>query len=139
MIGYYKKVFNELENQINELLFEQENQLTTYEQVIEVILQKMAKLKEYVLKTGFKNTQEEIYFFKHIKPQFIAKLIYYNAVYKIESKKPNKTKSGKKYINNELKKLKKFFDNNLEFYKYYRTNNTFIDDQLFVRASMILS
>lgn len=121
MIGYYKKVFNELENQINELLFEQENQLTTYEQVIEVILQKMTKLKEYVLKTGSKNTQEEIYFFKHIKPQFIAKLIYYNAAYKIESKKPNKTKSGKKYINNELKKLKKFFDNNLEFYKYYRT------------------
>lgn len=57
MTGYYKKVFNELENQINELLFEQENQLTTYEQVIEVILQKMTKLKEYVLKTGFKNTQ----------------------------------------------------------------------------------
>ncbi|MFV0470595.1 MAG: RteC domain-containing protein [Paludibacteraceae bacterium] len=37
-------------------------------------------------------------------------------------------------MNNELKKLKKFFDNNLEFYKYYRTNNTFIDDQLFVRG-----
>ncbi len=33
-----------------------------------------------------------------------------------------------------MKKLKRFFDNNLEFYKYYRTNNTFIDDQLFVRG-----
>ena len=134
MTGYYKKAFNELEEQINELLFEQDNLLASYEQVIEIILQKMTKLKEYVLKTGFKNTQEEIHFFKHIKPQFIAKLIYYNAVYKIESKKPNETKSAKKYINTELKKLKKFFDNNLEFYKYYRTNNTFIDDQLFVRG-----
>lgn len=94
----------------------------------------MAKLKEYVLKTGFKNKQEEIHFFKHIKPHFIAKLIYYNAVYKIESKKPNETKSAKKFFETELKKLKKFFDNNLEFYKYYRTNNTFIDDQLFVRG-----
>jgi hypothetical protein len=45
------------------LLFEQENQLTAYEKVIEIILQKMAKLKEYVLKTGFKNKQEEIHFF----------------------------------------------------------------------------
>lgn len=63
MTGYYKKAFNELENQMNELLFEQENQLTSYELVIEIILQKMTKLKEYVLKTGFKNTQEEIYFF----------------------------------------------------------------------------
>lgn len=53
---------------------------------------------------------------------------------KIESKKPNETKSAKKYFNTELKKLKRFFDNNLEFYKYYRTNNTFIDNQLFVRG-----
>ena len=45
MTGYYKKAFNELENQINELLFEQENQLSSYEQVIEIILQKMTKLK----------------------------------------------------------------------------------------------
>jgi hypothetical protein len=37
MTGYYKKAFNELENQINELLFEQENQLTAYEKVIEIM------------------------------------------------------------------------------------------------------
>ena len=37
-------------------------------------------------------------------------------------------------INDELEKLKRYFDNNLEFYKYYRTNNTFIDDKLFVRG-----
>ena len=36
MTGYYKKVFNEIENQINELLFEQENQLTSYEQVLKL-------------------------------------------------------------------------------------------------------
>lgn len=64
----------------------------------------------------------------------VSKLIYYNAIYKIESKKPNEKKSAKKYIHTELKKLKRFFDNNLEFYKYYRTNNAFIDDQLFVRG-----
>lgn len=63
---------------------------------------------------------------------FKANILY--AVYKIESKRPNETKSAKKYINNNWKKLKKFFDNNLEFYKYYPTNNTFIYDQLFVRG-----
>ncbi|MFZ2431769.1 MAG: RteC domain-containing protein, partial [Lutibacter sp.] len=40
----------------------------------------------------------------------------------------------KKYLNDELKKLKRYFDNNLEFYKYYRTNNSFVDDKLFVRG-----
>ncbi len=134
MTRYYKKAIDELEEQINEMLFEQENQLVSYEKVIEHILLKTAKLKEYVLKTGFKNQQEEIHFFKHIKPQFIAKLIYYNSIYKIETKKPNGTKAIRKYLNEELNNLKRFFDNNLEFYKYYRTNNSFIDDKLFVRG-----
>lgn len=119
MTRYYKKAIDELEEQINEMLFEQENQLVSYEKVIEHILLKTAKLKEYVLKTGFKNQQEEIHFFKHIKPQFIAKLIYYNSIYKIETKKPNGTKAIRKYLNEELNNLKRFFDNNLEFYKYY--------------------
>lgn len=133
MTGYYKKAFNELEEQINELLFEQDNLLASYEKVIEILLEKTAKLKDYVLKAGFKNQQEEIHFFKQIKPKFIAKLIYYNTVYKIETKKPQGAKAVKKYLNEELNKLKRYFDNNLEFYKYYRTNNTFIDDKLFVR------
>src|SRR5690606_6414495 len=30
--------------------------------------------------------------------------------------------------------LKRFFDNNLDFYKYYRSNNSFLDESLFVRG-----
>lgn len=73
-------------------------------------------------------------FFKHQKPTIVSKLIYYNAIYKIETKKPYGAKPIKKYLNDELRKLKRYFDNNLEFYKYYRTNNSFIDDKLFVRG-----
>lgn len=134
MTAYYKKAIYELEIKINELPYEQGNFLACCEKSIEIIISRISKLKNYVLERGFQNEQEEIYFFKHIKPQFIAKLIYYNAIYKIETKKPNDTKAIKKYLNEELRKLKKYFDNNLEFYKYYRTNNSFIDDKLFVRG-----
>lgn len=75
------------------------------------------------------------YTFSNIRSQlFFAKLIYYNAIYKIETKKQDEAKSIEKYLNIELKKLKRFFDNNLVFYKYYRTNNSFIDEKLFVRG-----
>src|SRR5690606_34070537 len=40
----------------------------------------------------------------------------------------------RKYLKDELRKLKRYFDNNLEFYKYYRTNNSFIDTKLFLRG-----
>jgi len=33
-----------------------------------------------------------------------------------------------------LKKLKRFFDNNIDFYKYYRSNNSFLDEKMFLRG-----
>ena len=92
-------------------------------------------MKLSVLKHHFRDTQEEINFFKNSKPNVLSKLIYYNAIYKIEAKKPyGGEKVTEEYLNNELLKIKNFFDNNLEFYKYYRTNSTYLDDKYFVRG-----
>lgn len=134
MTVYYKQAIENLEEEINKLHFEQSDLLVSYEKAIKLILAKISELKQHVLDIGFKNQQEEIYFFKHQKPALVSKLIYYNAVYKIETKKPYGAKPIRKYLNDELRKLKRYFDNNLEFYKYYRTNNSFIDDKLFVRG-----
>lgn len=70
---------------------------------------------------GFENVDEEILFFKYQKPTIVAKLIYYNAIYKIETRKPYGAKPIMKYLNKELKKLKRSFDNNLDFYKFSAT------------------
>lgn len=125
MNDYCKKVLNEMENEITELTLEVDNSLVLCETAIELILSKIATIKEFVLKRGFANETEEINFFKRLKPSIISKLIYYNTIYKIETKRPyGRHKNIKKYLNNELSKIKRYFDNNLEFYKYYRTNST---------------
>lgn len=88
-----------------------------------------------VIETSFQSQDDEIDFFKNTKPKILSKLIYYNSIYKIETKKPN---GGKKiiraYLNNELYKLKVFFDNNLELYRYHRTGSAFLDNKFFVRG-----
>jgi len=98
-------------------------------------LECLSEVKQHILETGFKNNEEKILFFKFQKPIIVAKLIYFNAIYKIETRKPYGAKPIRKYLNRELKKLKRYFDNNLDFYKYYRTNNTSLDDKLFVRGN----
>ena len=133
MDKFYKKTLYELETTIHELEIKTEYPIQRIEAVIVLIVNSLSKLKEFVLKKGFKNIDEEILFFKCQKPIIVAKLIYYNAIYKIETKKPYGAKPIRKFLDEELNKLKRFFDNNLEFYKYYRTNNSFIDDKLFVR------
>lgn len=121
----YNRILQKLEHDIQDIEIESDNSIQRVEIIIELIVKSLSEVKEYVLKNGFKNTDVEIHFFKHQKPAIVSKLIYYNAIYKIETKKPNDAKAIKKYLNEELGKLKRYFDNNLDFYKYYRTNNTF--------------
>lgn len=135
MNKFYNETLHKLETAINELEIETDCSIQRIEAVIHLILECLSKLKEYVLKRGFRNTDEEIRFFKYQKPAFVAKLIYYNAIYKIETKKPYGAKRIRKYLNKELKKLKRFFDNNLDFYKYYRSNNSFLNEKMFLRGN----
>lgn len=130
----YNRILQKLEHDIQDLEIESDHSIQRIEIIIELIVNSLSEVKQYVLKNGFKNTNVEIYFFKHQKPAIVAKLIYYNAIYKIETKRPNDTKAIRKYLNEELRKLKRYFDNNIEFYKYYRTNNTYIDEKLFIRG-----
>lgn len=139
MKQFYNEKISELEIAIDEVEIETDCSLARLETVIHLVLKCLSELKEYVLKRGFKNTNEEIRFFKYQKPVIVAKLIYYNTIYKIETKKPYGTKPIRKYLNKELKKLKRFFDNNLDFYKYYRSNNSFLDDKYFLRVSWTFS
>ena len=135
MNKYCKEINQSLNEEINELTTEIGNSLVLYEKIIDLIVKKIVQLKLSVLKHHFRDTQEEINFFKNSKPNVLSKLIYYNAINKIEAKKPyGGEKVTEEYLNNELLKIKNFFDNNLEFYKYYRTNSTYLDDKYFVRG-----
>lgn len=134
MEKFYNQILNKLEIETLELEVDADFSVKRLEMVINLIIQSLSDLKAFVLKKGFKNTDEEIRFFKHQKPVIVAKLIYYNAIYKIETRKPYGAKHIRKYLNKELKKLKRFFDNNLDFYKYYRSKNSFLDENLFLRG-----
>lgn len=131
----YNEIIEKLDSKIQDCTVEHNDSILFFEVIIELILKELSEVKDIVLKKGFNNLEEEIHFFKKLKPLLLSKLIYYNAIYKIEAKKPyGGDKIVKKYLKTELSKLKKYFDNNLEFYKYYRTNSTYLDHKYFVRG-----
>jgi len=134
MKEFYNNLHLKLETEIDQLELSVNCSIKSSELIILLIVKYLAEVKEHVLKTGFNSVNDEIYFFKHEKPNLVSKLIYYNSIYKIETKKPYGEKSIKKYLIKELKKLKKFFDNNIDFYKYYRSNHSFLDEKMFVRG-----
>lgn len=126
---------SELDRQLELIPVESTNTIQNYEQAIKILIAGLEKLKTFFIKYKFQDKNEEIEFFRNIKPMFAAKLIYYNEIYNIETNKPyGSKKTLRKYYNTELLKLKTFFEENQEFYRYYRTNNRCLDKKYFVRG-----
>lgn len=128
-------LWSDLENHLKVIHSQSNDPIQYGEQAIKKLILTLEKLKTMVITHRFENKQDEIDFFRNVKPKFAAKLIYYNDIYNIEINKPFGTKKAiRKYYNAELIKLENYFAENLEFYKYYRTGNTALDHKYFIRG-----
>lgn len=132
---FSESLLTELDSQLQTIHSKTDNPIQYAEQAIKTLIPAFEKLKTEFLKYTFENKSEEINFFRETKPQFAAKLIYYNDIYNIETNKPFGTKKViRKYYNTELIKLQTFFNENIEFYRYFRTGNHSLDNKYFLRG-----
>lgn len=103
-------------------------------QAIDILENAFCILKKYITEYTFKNENEEILFFKSIKPELFSKLIYYRKVYNIEILRPRGSiDTLKKYFNEELEQIDNFYDRNIDLCKYYRAGCTHLDKYYFLR------
>ncbi|MDD4589488.1 MAG: RteC domain-containing protein [Parabacteroides sp.] len=134
MEKFTKLYLDEIEKQINKIELDEMNKITKSVQILTFIGSKLEDLKNFIVKYDFKTEEEEILFFKEIKPKIVSKLIYYMSVHKIEINRPKGSCSTiETYLLTELDQLKHFFDCNIELYHYYRTGDTYFDKIYFLR------
>ena len=135
MSEIYNHLYEDLEDKLRMIDLEEDNILKKSEQSFQTALQAINQLRDDLQQKPLVSQNDEISFFKEIKPKFVSKLIYHLSVFNIETNKPHGgIKVRRKYYQNELDKLKRYFDNNLEFYRYYRTNSNYLDHKYFVRG-----
>ena len=95
----------------------------------------LCAIKTEVLQVGFLNEDQEVDFFKNVKPQILGKLIYYNKVFRIETTCPvSNGKIHQSYYENVLKNLKLEYKESIcneDFYRYYRAGRTDRDHTYF--------
>lgn len=125
---------DEIEKYLRKIERDEKNEITKSTRILKFLESKLGELKKFIVKYDFKSEEEEILFFKEIKPKIVSKLIYYMSVYKIEINRPKGSCSTiETYLLTELDLLKHFFDCNIEMYHYYRTGGTHFDKIYFLR------
>ena len=103
--------------------------------VVEFLQRSLEDMRTYIVNHPFSNKEEEIYFFKHIKPEVLSRLLYFTEIYNTEMRKPHGSiEVLKKYYNDRLDELTSYFESNLDFYQYYRSKGTHLDSHYFVRG-----
>src|ERR1700722_7206859 len=80
------------------------------------------KLKEKIKREGFASEEEEIHFFKNVKPRFTGEIEYYTQRYHAILFLPETDKQSQiNFWEGELGRLDKFFGSYHEFFQYYHS------------------
>ena len=100
-IDYCDQYFDHL----NATIQKPETLLKKAEKIISLTTQSLQGLKAMVIKHGFTKKDEEIHFFKNLKPRVFSQLIYYTKIKQVESTLPyfGYIKDKEKFLANELR------------------------------------
>jgi len=124
-----------MENELYALSLQTSSECERLKGAIKICKKALVILKKFISSYFFDNMEDEILFFKQIKPLFYSQYIYYISLYNFLVKKPTGGDENiKEYIASELADLKRFFDHNQVFYQYYRTMASHMDSIYFTRG-----
>ena len=109
--------------------------MTVSLQIIKYIEKKLKEIFRWLKKHVFKTPQDEIYFFKELKPRMVSKLLYYKELLKLETSLPPSKNDKRRHYEELLTRIHQYVVCNREFYEYYRSRTTVKDEDFFVRRS----
>lgn len=108
--------------------------LERFRQTLLQTSEKINEIKKEVVQNGFSSTDEEIHFFKFVKPAFYALQIYEVDLYNLATNVPPGTgEMQKTFYEQELLYLFRFFRTHAFHYQYFRTGARELDAQYFTR------
>ena len=129
----YINYFNEFEKEYEVLKNTSDDVLSISLEIIHYIEKKLKEIHKWLKKHVFLSVQEEIYFFKELKPKMVSKLLFYKELLKLEASLPPSKKKKRKHYEELLTAIHQYVTTNKEFYEYYRSRTSFRDEDLFVR------
>jgi RteC protein len=130
------KLYRDLGEELNRIEDEERELISIAEKSIGVLKHSVEQLRNFVGENPFQTEEEEIYFFKFIKPRFFSKLVYYTKLLDIEIRRPaGEKKLQSRFFKKELKWINRFTEQNREFYMYYKSGAVHLDKSYFLRVS----
>ena len=134
MIQFTSRLKKEIDASIEEIEYSEISTTTKSMAASRVLVDAFVQLKAFTLLYNFKDEEEEILFFKEIKPKLCFRLIYYRKVYNIEMNRPTGVDMQREYLREELNEINRYNTKRLDFIRYYRSGASHLDALYFLRG-----
>lgn len=134
MIPFTSNLKKEIDAKLEEIESSEISAITKSLKASRMLADAFNRLKTFILSYTFTDEEEEIMFFKEIKPKLCYRLIYYRKVYNIEMNRPAGVEKQKEYLCEKLDEINKYNSKRLDFIRYYRSGSTHLDSLYFVRG-----
>lgn len=131
----WQERYNALKDELYALQKEVKNPIQKAEKSAAVAEAAFLKLMETVKDRPFADKQEEVAFYKQIKPDFESLVIFYKKLFQIEiDRPPGSQHEQEAYLQKVLQKLQDFFIDNKFIYQYLRSGLTYLDEGVFFHS-----
>ncbi len=128
-------IVEKFKTEINEIKNEKLSDFNSVELGIKISRKCMQELRIKVRQHEFTSNENEIHFFKHIKPSIYSKIKFFSKLYQFLLARPQGSiKKQRSFIDAEIEKLQRDYKENLDFVKYYREGSTYLDRYYFLRG-----
>jgi len=132
----YLKIILDLENELSGMKDVSDNVTEQIEYAIGHCKVALEQLRKLVAEKGFPDTGSEIRFFKQVKPAAYGKLLYYSAIFELESARLQTNSEGhRKYLREQLEKIMDYMEGHHAKVQYYRCGFRHLDELYFLRKN----
>jgi hypothetical protein len=94
------------------------------------------EVRQTMVEYGFETTNEEVFFFKTVKPLFTSEFEYYSLLYHSVLFCPADEENARKFWNREILRLEDFRQQNKCFVEYYESGKTCLDAVYYTRIKV---
>lgn len=133
---YFITAEKQLINEIELILQSSTDMTVKAKKAAKLIMNTLSSFREKIRKTGFKRDEDEIYFFKNIKPKIHAYLIFFSILSEIETSRYHMSdEEVNNLIDKKIRMFRHIKRDNLDFVTYYMEGLTHLDRLYFLRHS----
>lgn len=134
MIQFASRLKKEIDAKIEQIECSEISMITKSLEASRMLVEAFRQLKSFILSYSFKDEEEEIFFFKDVKPKLCFRLIYYRKIYNIEMNRPTGIEKQREYLNDILDGINRYNTKRLDFIRYYRSCSSHLDTIYFLRG-----